>query len=196
MLAGLRPPQRAVSLRCLSAPVAVFPSEACPEPADLIHAQDFHRYTGRAHVLTGPWAFLLQTHLLPIGEAHFNGKQLLSLAHLPGCCSKSCPDTRSCIITQGAYLWLELFFWENPLCRHQGLLGAFYLQRASGEVLDSSPPALAQQLFATCRNKPRGELKPSNQCVAGGDTGDISHTAGRMCPARGGGQRELEKASN
>lgn len=31
------------------------------------------------------------------------------------------------IITQGAYLWLELFFWENPLCQHQGLLGAFYL---------------------------------------------------------------------
>lgn len=113
--------------------------------------------------------------------------------------AKAALTPKPCIIAQGAYLWPDLFFWENPLCRHQGLLGAFYLQRASGERgvrLLLSPPALAQQLFATCRNKPRGKLKPSNQRVPGGDTGGISHTAGRMCPAGEGGQRELEKAPN
>lgn len=94
MLASLRPPHRAVLLCCPSAPGAVFPSEACPEAALTSGMHKILTSTGRDHVLTGPWAFLLQTHLLPIGEAHFNGKQLLSLAHLPGCCSNSCPDTQ------------------------------------------------------------------------------------------------------
>lgn len=117
----------------LLSPGAVFAFDACPEAPLTSSMHKILTTTSRAHVLTGPWAFLLQTQLLPIGEAHFNGKQLLSLTPLPGCCGKSCPDTQT-LITQGAYLWLELFFWENPLCQHQGLLGAFYLRRASGEV--------------------------------------------------------------
>lgn len=81
MLASLRPPQRAVSLHCSSAPGAVFPSEACPEAVLTSCMHKILSATGRAHVLTGPWAFLLQIQLLPTGEVHFNGKDFLLLTH-------------------------------------------------------------------------------------------------------------------
>lgn len=181
-----------------SAPGAVFPSEACPEAVLTSSTHKILTTTGRAHVLTGPWAFLLQTQLLPIGEAHLNGKQLLLLAPLPGCCGKSCPDTQALHNRSRSIPLAGLVLLGKSTVSAPGSSGSFLPSKGKwrGVRLLLSPPALAQQLFATCRNKPRGKLKPSNQRVPGGDTGGISHTAGRMCPAGKGGQRELEKAPN
>lgn len=188
VLARLRSLQRAVSLCCPSAPGAVFASEAALTSS----THKILTTTGRTYVLTGPWAFLLQTQLLPIAEAHFNGKQLLLLTPLPGCCGKSCPDTHALHNHSRSIPLAGVVLLGKSTVSAPGSSGSFLPLKGKwrGVRLLLSPPTLAQQLFATCRNKPRGELKPSNERVTGGDTGGISHTAGRMCPAGEGEGKE------
>lgn len=118
-----------------------------------------------------------------------------SLTPLPGCHGKSCPDTQALHNHSSNIPLAGVVLLGKSTVSAPGSSGSFLPSKGKGRGvrLLLSPPISAQQLFATCRNKPRGELKPSDQRVTGGDIGGISHTAGRMCPAGEGDKESWRK---